>query len=157
MTGFAALFVGIFGWWVARNTSEAAAAEGAISAAQQAQADEANEPPPPEIPDAIAGKSYRSESVVQIDRAKKFLDEKAANDPDGRHRRTYAAITRYDYFVLAVALNVRGQISHEQLSDAGSIFKIFRPYGGRGATKPVPEAVYLIIKKAVDFLINPKK
>jgi hypothetical protein len=150
---FVAMLVAKFGSKAAQAVAETAAAEGAASATAQARQIEEQFSSEDDRQARENGRNYRDEARGLAQQAREFLDSKAENDPDGRHRRTYDALSRYDYIPLAVALNVRGQISEKQLAAAASLFSRWRLYErGKAANKSVPETVYEEMKTALSEL-----
>ena len=138
-----AVVLAFVGRKVTKSNEDAAAQEGALSASQQAQNIEAAAEQHAEEPEALPQENdMRAETKPVVDDAKSFLDAKATNAQDGRHRRTYEALNRYDYIPLAVALNVRGEIDAEQLAAAVSLFSLWKQYErGHASKKRVPQSV----------------
>jgi hypothetical protein len=137
----------------ARSLAQLAADQGALIAAQQAKLLEDQEEQTMEVLEPGTGRDFRNDSKSLVEQAKGYLESKVDADPDGRHKRTYGAITRYDYTPLAVALSVRQQISNEQLDGAVTFFTQWRAYErGKAARKIVPESVYLNLQQALSKL-----
>ena len=151
-----AIVVAQVGRRVSEATNNATAAQEAATATVQAGQIEA-EQEAVEIKDAVTGeKDYRSESKSLIDEGKKYLDDVASSDTDGRHRRTYEAISRYDYVPLAVALNARKQLAGDQLEAATILFSRWKKFErGRAANKAVPKAVFEEMSSALERLKRP--
>lgn len=138
-----AIAIGVFGQRVTRSNEEVAAQEGAQSASQQALSIEAAVANMAEPPEAGPGEiDVRPQAKGIVEDAKHYLDGVASEARDGRHRRTYEAISRYDYIPLAVALNVRQEIDTEQLAAAVSLFSLWKQYErGTAARKRVPNEI----------------
>lgn len=174
MSASVAIVLARYGKRTADAAAESAAAQNAVSATQQAaqiekavEADQAAEsdqaglavgqqaiPDPPPQP---GEKDWKMESRALVEEAKGVLEARAERDPDGRHRRTYEAINRYDYLALAVALNVRGQLSPQQIAAATTIFTTWRSFNtGRAARRPVPSTVYKVLQRCLEILKNGK-
>ncbi len=134
---------------------DSAAEQGAASAAEQARQIEAEVDQHAE-PVAEAGPhdvDRRVEARAVVDEAKKYLDDKAAKAPDGRHRRTYEALNRYDYIPLAVALSVRNEIKSWQLAAAVSLFSLWKQFEkGKASQKRVPQVVLDDLRKYLQEL-----
>lgn len=161
MSATVAVVLAWYGKRAADSAADAAAAQSAVSAAQQAAQIEAEAVPagndavePPAQP---GERDWRQESKAIVEEAKSFLEASAENDPDGRHQRTYDAISRHDYLVLAVALNVRGQLNPKQIAAATTIFTTWKSYEkGKVARRSVPEVVYNVLKASLNTLKNGK-
>jgi hypothetical protein len=138
-----AIAVAFVGGKVTLSIQDAAAQEGALSASQQAQNIEAAGEQAGEAPEASPQENdRRPQAKAAVDAAKEFLDTKAEKSEDGRHRRTYEALNRYDYIPLAVALNVRKEINAGQLAAAASLFSLWKQYErGHASRKRVPQSV----------------
>ena len=67
---------------------------------------------------------------------KKYVDEKAKNAKDGRKRRRYANIDRYDYRVLVLALAEAGEISAEDKDEINRAFTKWSRYRNGRVTVP---------------------
>lgn len=134
---------------------DTAAEQGAASAAEQARQIEAEAEQHVE-PVAEAGPQdvdRRVEARAVVDDAKKYLDDKAANARDGRHRRTYEALNRYDFIPLAVALSVRNEIKSWQLGAAVSLFSLWKQFEkGKASQKRVPQVVLDDLRKYLQDL-----
>jgi hypothetical protein len=138
--------------------SNAATNQEVISATNEAlKLEEDENPAPIDAPEIAGARDFRGESVPMIQDAKRFLDGRAIDDPDGRHKRTYIAIPRHDYLVLAVALKDRGRIEQEQLNAASNLFSLWKIYDKRNGKKTVPEAAFFLLKSAHDNLVGSTK
>lgn len=154
-----AILVAVYGKKAADAAADAAAEQGASNAAQQAsqlelaEADGVEAIGAEEIAEVPGAHDFRPHARDLIAGAKKFLDDKAFKDPDGRHRRTYEAISRYDYVPLAVALSVRGQLSQDQLAAAVALFGRWKNFErGRAANKIVSQEVLQGLRELFDDL-----
>ncbi len=117
-----------------------------------------DENPEPRIePEVQDEPTFRLETREVVKKAKDFLNDLASEDPDGRHKRTYNAISRHDYVVLAVALNERGQLTDDQLSAAYDIFSEWAAYERRNGGRHVPKTAHDAIKVAYKKLVSKKK
>lgn len=130
--------------------------QGAVSAVEQARQIEADVQQQVE-PVAEAGPQEadrRLEARAVADEGKKYLDGKAVNPKnDGRHRRTFEALNRYDYIPLAVALNVRKVIESWQLAAAVSLFSLWKQFErGKASQKRVPQEVLDDMRKHLQEL-----
>jgi hypothetical protein len=139
LVAFAVAYVGRK---VTKSNEDLAAQESALSASQQAQNIEAAAEQQAEALEATPQENdVRTGSKSVVDEAKAFLDNAAEKAQDGRHRRTYEALNRYDYIPLAVALNVRRQIDAEQLASAAALFALWKQYEkGQASKKRVPQS-----------------
>lgn len=134
--------------FVAKKVTDAAkdsaAEQGAVSAVEQARQIEAEAEQEAEA-FAEAGPQEvdrRQEARAVADEAKKYLDGKAVTARDGRHRRTFEALSRYDYIPLSVALSVRNEIKPWQLAAAVSLFSLWKQFErGKASQKRVPQEV----------------
>lgn len=157
---FVAIAVAFYGRRVTKSNEEAAAQEGAQSASQQAQLIEADVAKKvasqAEAPEAKPNEDdVRPQAREVVEEAKRFLDKAAAEARDGRHRRTYDAISRYDYITLAVALNVRREIDTDQLGAAVSLFSLWNQYErGRAASKRVPAEILRTMRDLLQRLMG---
>ncbi|MGI9478098.1 MAG: hypothetical protein ACR2PI_15460 [Hyphomicrobiaceae bacterium] len=111
-----------------------------------------------ELPDETevdAGEAdCRQQASQIIERANAFLEELVARS-DGRHRRTYQKIPRYDRSVLAVALHARGQLTDTQLGAAVTIYSEWKRYAkGRAALKIVPREVLQLLEQRFQALTS---
>jgi succinate dehydrogenase/fumarate reductase flavoprotein subunit len=105
----------------------------------------------------IDSKDFRQETRQVIADARQYIEDVVAKDPDKRHQRTYEAIARYDYIVLATALNARKRLSPDQLAAAAELFTRWKQFErGLAANKVVPEPVLVSIKDALYRLQNGK-
>lgn len=125
--------------------------EGAeVSKAKQDQVDAIVNQPVDE-----GSKDWRGEARRLVESGKEFLDKKAENDPDGRYRRTYEAITRHDYIALAVAMNDRKRLTQAQFDAATTLFTLWKQYErGRASKRPVSQAAYNALNQAYTQLIG---
>ncbi|MGL4397202.1 MAG: hypothetical protein ACRCS9_11730 [Hyphomicrobium sp.] len=90
-----------------------------------------------------------------VEESKKYLEDKAADDLDGRHRRTYEKISGHFPSDLALALKERRQIDDDQFESAFSIFSKWKKYArGRAARNPVSADVFEDIQRLRDRLIK---
>jgi hypothetical protein len=128
-----------------------------ISATNAALKLESENPEPAVVPEIPGARDFRRESVELLQGAKQYLDSVAEADSDGRHKRTYNAIPRYDYVVLAVALKERAQIDRGQVIAASELFSLWNAYDKRNGKKTVPEAAYNLLKTASDKLVRNNK
>lgn len=140
--------------------NDARAAEEALQASKAAEREqedreEAAPPAPPVTPGPVTEPNHREEARLLIDQAKDYLLERAKQDGDGRHKRTYEKISGHYPLDLAVALRDRGQINSKQFNAAFSLFSIWSPYSrGKGANNPVPTQVYNHIRKCKEMLVQ---
>jgi len=94
--------------------------------------------------------NYRPEAQAVIDALKVKLEEIAANDPDGRYRRTFEKIRRYDYRQLVIALYERKRIDNVQFGLAITALTEWNYYiRGLAANKVVPRHIYELVYKVV--------
>lgn len=151
-----ALVVAVIGRQVTRSNEDVAAQVGARIASEQAQSIEAENLKDGQAPEAsMKEKDVRADAKSTVDAAKAFLDKAAKEASDGRHRRTYEALSRYDYVPLAVALNGRGEIDDDQLDAAVALFSLWKQYErGRAAKKRVPKSVLDELQLYLQMLNN---
>lgn len=154
VSAFVALLVARYGAKTAAAVTDAAVAQEASNAVQKAQQLETQEGSELVEPSKeVSSRDYRRESKEVVDEAKAYIDRVIADDPDGRHHRTYQAIGKTDYTARAVALNERGRLGDGQLDCAIRLFAEWRPFErGRASLKVVPEATFNKMKSALACL-----
>lgn len=148
-----AIVVARFGRKVSDAANNAAAAQEAETATVQARQIEADQEAVANEKSVAGDKDYRDEAKALIEEGKQFIDDLAKSDSDGRHKRTYEAISRYDYMPLAVALNARHRLADDPLEGAAVLFSRWKGYErGKAANKLVPKSVHDEMKSALDRL-----
>jgi hypothetical protein len=153
-----AMLVARYGSKTAAAVTDSAVSQEAANASLKAQrletqeeSEESKEKSEP--PDSVVGKDYRNEAKELVKDAKDYIGTVISGDLDGRRQRTYAAIGKADYIVLAVALNERKQLTDRQLDGAVTLFSEWKSYErGRVASRAVPEATYTKLKNALSAL-----
>ena len=106
--------------------------------------------------EAVAiGEDFREEARLIAENARDFISEKIKNDTDQRHQRTYEKFSGHHPISRAIALSERGQITADQERALVTLLRIWRKYSkGRAANRPVPRAVYDLMRDSWDRAEN---
>lgn len=92
------------------------------------------------------GKNNFVEAAKLVDDLKQRTEKRIAETKDGRHKRTYSKITRYDYVPLIDAMMDRG-LDPQIAELAKKAFNIYKPY--KNGRREIPSD---ILKKLQDIM-----